>query len=395
MSNDAVTMRAVPPARILVVDDEPALRRGVARMLTEQGHAVVEAEDGAAALRALDAGTFDAVLSDIAMPKLSGVDLLKAIRERDLDVPVVLITGAPSVETAAKAVEYGALDYLRKPADIDRVPTVLARAVRLGRIGRAKREAIQLASGEESGAGDRAGLEAVFERTMKTLWIAFQPLVRADGTPFGHEALMRSKDPALPHPGAVLEAAEKLDRLGVLGRRLRALAALPVAADPQSGELFVNLHPRDLFDPELLSDDSPLATISKRVVLEITERASLDAMGDVRKQTAALRERGFRLAIDDLGAGYAGLTSFAVLEPEVAKLDMTLIRDVDKNVTKQKLVRSMASLCHDLGITIVAEGVETEAELRAVVDLGCDIVQGYFIAKPGPAFPKTSWPWSS
>ncbi len=392
MRSETTTNHSPSRARVLVVDDESPLRRVFSRLLEEEGHVVVEAADGAGALRALEGDRFDVVLSDISMPNLGGIGLLRTIRERDLDVPVILMTGNPSIETAAKAVELGALEYLRKPQDLERIPKAIERAVRLGRLARLKREAIDEAGGSSSGAGDRAGLEATFERALKGLWIAYQSLVRVDGRPYAHEALMRSREPALPHPGAVLAAAEKLHRLEDLGRHLRALSAVPVAANLDVGELFVNLHPRDLLDAELLSEDSPLTAIAPRVVLELTERASLEELGDVRRRVAALRERGFRIAIDDLGAGYAGLTSFATLEPEVVKLDMSLIRDVDKYVTKQKLVRSMAQLCHDLGAEIVAEGVETEAEFHAVVELGVDIVQGYLIARPAPPFPQVSWP---
>ena len=100
---------------------------------------------------------------------------------------------------------------------------------------------------------------------------------------------------------------------------------------------------------------------------------------------------GFRIAIDDLGAGYAGLTSFATLEPEFVKLDMSLVRDVDKNPTKKKLVRSMTSLCRDLGMLVVAEGVETLAERDVLVEAGCDLLQGYLLAKPGKPFPEFAW----
>jgi EAL domain-containing protein (putative c-di-GMP-specific phosphodiesterase class I) len=100
---------------------------------------------------------------------------------------------------------------------------------------------------------------------------------------------------------------------------------------------------------------------------------------------------GFRIAIDDLGAGYAGLTSFATLEPEFVKLDMSLVRDVDRNPTKEKLIRSMTSLCKDLGMMVVAEGVETLAEREVLERLGCDLLQGYLLAKPGKPFPAFSW----
>src|SRR5204863_4374487 len=124
----------------------------------------------------------------------------------------------------------------------------------------------------------------------------------------------------------------------------------------------VNLHVTDLVDPWLSAPDSPLSKIAHRVVLEVTERSSLDEVKDVRARVAALREMGFRIAVDDLGAGYAGLTSFTLLEPEIVKLDMTLVRDVHQSATKRKLIRSMAELCKDMGMLVVGEGVETAEE---------------------------------
>lgn len=100
---------------------------------------------------------------------------------------------------------------------------------------------------------------------------------------------------------------------------------------------------------------------------------------------------GFRIAIDDLGAGYAGLTSFATLEPELVKLDMSLVRDIDKNPMKEKLVRSMTALCKDLGMLVVAEGVETTRERDLLVELGCDLLQGFLLGRPAPAFEAFSW----
>ena len=100
---------------------------------------------------------------------------------------------------------------------------------------------------------------------------------------------------------------------------------------------------------------------------------------------------GFQIAIDDLGAGYAGLTSFALLEPEIVKLDMTLVRDVHKQSTKQKLIRSMTALCKDMGMMVVGEGVENAEERDALVELGCDLLQGYLFAKPAAPFPAFSW----
>jgi EAL domain-containing protein (putative c-di-GMP-specific phosphodiesterase class I) len=234
-------------------------------------------------------------------------------------------------------------------------------------------------------------LSANFERAMESLWAAYQPIVSLkDKKIIGYEALLRSGEPTLPHPGAVLDAAERLGRLEVVGRTMRRRASEPVAQSPHVEALFVNLHTSDLLDSDLSSPDAPLSRIAHKVVLEITERSSLDRVKDLRPRIAALREMGFRIAVDDLGAGYAGLTSFALLEPEIVKLDMTLVRDIHQSPTKQKLVRSMADLCRDMGMMVVGEGVETADERDMLLALGCDLLQGYFFAKPGKPFPEVA-----
>ena len=131
---------------------------------------------------------------------------------------------------------------------------------------------------------------------------------------------------------------------------------------PPPANLFVNLHPADLEDEELYADDGALTPFANQVVLEITERAALDRIHELQLRVTRLRALGYRIAIDDLGAGYAGLTSFAQLEPEVVKVDMSLVRGIDGSPMKQKLVRSIISLCTELDIQLVAEGIETPGE---------------------------------
>lgn len=385
--------RATEPSRprILIVDDEPGLARATARILTNAGNEVTTASNGREAFELLKQTSFDAVVSDISMPELDGIALLRTLRQRDQDVPVILMTGAPDMATALEAIKHGALHYLSKPVDAAELRDVVQRAVSLNRLARVKREALLLVSEGGLGVADRVGLEASFDRALDTMWMAYQPIVRgADKTIFGYEALLRSNEKSLPHPGAILDAAERLGRLPELGRKIRAAAAAPMIAG-SSTALFVNLHARDLTDDDLLSSKSPLAQIANQVVLEITERASLDEVPDARAKVAELRRMGYRIAIDDLGAGYAGLTSFVALEPELVKLDMSLVRDVEKTPTKRKLIRSIATLCKDLGITVVAEGVETAAERDVVMELGCDLLQGYLLAKPGKPFPEFNW----
>ncbi|MFO0616221.1 MAG: EAL domain-containing protein [Polyangiaceae bacterium] len=376
--------------RVLLVDDEEAILRVHTRALTKAGYTVVSAPNGIAAEAALQEGSFDLILSDIDMPGMDGLTLLKHVRERDLDVPVILITGVPSFDAAVKAVENGALRYLVKPVELKTLVDLAHDAVRLHRLAKAKREALELAGGAEHFIGDQAGRAAAFERALEGLHIAYQPIVSwSERRIYAFEALLRSREPTLPHPGAMLDAAERLGRVHELGRRIRAKAIEPLGTT--DALLFVNLHPSDLSDDELYDERSPLASVASRVVLEITERASLEGIHDVRTRIATLRKMGYRIAIDDLGAGYAGLTSLTALEPDVVKLDMALVRDLHLQPTKQTLVRTMIKMCAELGMTVTAEGIENVAERDELVQAGCDLMQGYFFAKPGPAFPTPAF----
>ncbi len=375
-----------PGARLLLVDDERTLLRGYARLLQSAGHSVTCAASGAEATAALQRERFDVVVTDVAMPGISGLDLLRIIRRSDLDVPVVLVTGSPTVASAAEAVEHGAFRYLTKPVAPAALEEVVGRAVRQRRLADLRRAAVPLL-GNQLQVGDLAGLDAKLDLALRGLWLAFQPIVSwSEKRVIAHEALMRSSEPALPDVGAVLDAAERLNRVEEVGRRVRELAARAPAAPG----LFVNLHPRDLLDDELYSRRAPLAGIAQRVVLEVTERASLDGVPDVRARIAELRRLGYRIALDDLGAGYAGLGSFAQLEPDFVKLDMGLVRELQRAPTKQKLVRSMRLLCGEMSIGVISEGIETVEERDALVGLGCDLMQGYLFAKPSaqPAEPR-------
>jgi EAL domain-containing protein (putative c-di-GMP-specific phosphodiesterase class I) len=230
------------------------------------------------------------------------------------------------------------------------------------------------------------------DRAFEAMFMAFQPIVMPrDQKIYGYEALMRTREPSMPNPGLILEAAERLGRVHELGARVRSLSAEAFRSAPDDAFLFVNLHTSDLLDDALFDPEGPLAKIATRVILEVTERATLAHMHDVAGRTKHLRELGFRLAVDDLGAGYAGLSSFAMLEPELTKLDMSLVRGIDKSPVRQRVVASMTTLCKQLGVELVAEGVETREERDALDALGCTLMQGYHFARPAPPFATVAW----
>jgi FixJ family two-component response regulator len=200
--------------RVLVVDDDVTTARGYGRILTSAGFSVTLANDGSEAAAVARATSFEAIITDITMPGTNGIALLRSVRQHDLDVPVILMTGGPAIESAVEAMEYGALLYLIKPIEAQQLEDVVTRAVRLHQMARIKREALELFQIDNKALGDRAGLEARFENALATMWVAYQPIVSWAGqTVFAYEALVRNKEATLRSPPDLFEAAVRLGRV--------------------------------------------------------------------------------------------------------------------------------------------------------------------------------------
>ena len=335
----------------------------------------------------MESSAFDVIVSDIRMPGMDGLSLLRAIRKLDLDVPVVFLTGSPSLESAMEAMEHGAFRYLTKPIDASELTAVVERAACVHQLARVRRESSDQEQGKTT--GDRAGLEARFASGLEQMWMAMQPILSwRTRSVYAYEALLRTDELTLRNPVDFVDTAERLKRTPELGRRVRKRIADQLIELPTSISVFVNLHPSDLIDEELCSSDGALTPYARGVVLEVTERAALEQVPGIMAGVLRLRKLGFRIALDDLGAGYAGLSSFALLEPEIVKVDMSLVRGIHESPTKQKLFRSFAALCRDLNTEIIAEGVEVAAERDCLTELGGDLYQGYLFARPGRGFPS-------
>ncbi|HTQ07796.1 MAG TPA: EAL domain-containing protein [Polyangiaceae bacterium] len=380
--------------RIVLADDDPDLLRALSRTLERAGHDVVRMSDGHRTcehLAGLDPRDVDVVLTDISMPGCDGLEVMRAAHKLDPDLPVLFMTGMPTVETAVQALEFGAYRYLLKPVDPEVLLQAVAQAVEVRHSVRALLPDTRPGLSPPS-SRVRAELSGRFDSALDHLWMAFQPIVSwSERRVLAFEALVRTDEPSLARPDHLFNAAEQLHRVQELGRTIRRAVAQAAVRAPGDALIFVNLHASDLMDEELFDAAAPLAPFAARIVFEITERASLEKIKDIQERMAQLRSRGYRIAVDDLGAGYAGLSSLASLQPEVVKLDMSLVRGVDQQPIKQRLVASLQTLGGPLGIRVVAEGVETAAERDTLVSIGCDLFQGYLFAKPARAFPQVNW----
>src|SRR5438876_122748 len=209
-------------AEVMIVDDEPITARGYARALTANGYKVTIAAAGREGADLARNKRFDAIVSDIAMPDMDGLALLRAIRETDLDVPMIFMTGSPALESALAAIEYGAFRYLVKPIAHDAMMEAVARAVGVHKLARVRREAALMHELDGKQIGDRAGLEARFASGVEKLWVAAQPIVSWSGRrTVAYETLLRTEEPTLRSPLDFFDAAERLGKAAELGRIIR------------------------------------------------------------------------------------------------------------------------------------------------------------------------------
>ncbi len=383
----SATISPVGARRVLVIDDEPAVLRVLGLLLERNGFAVDSAADASIGLKHLESNTYHCVLSDIIMPGLSGLDFLRELRRHDLDVPVILMTAGPTLDSALDAIEYGAQSYLLKPVEPEALVQAVGRAAALGEMARAKRTALAKTSTEALPYGDRATLEAVLKRAFDTIRVVFQPVVSMrEERLVGYEALMRCDETLFASYGVLLAAADRIGWRTTLSRTIYQRIAQTCSELPEGALLFVNIHPRDAQEGLIMGGDAPLEPIARQVVLEVSEHAPTDQLDALAAQTPKLRSAGFRIAIDDLGTGPSGLSTFGRLTPEFTKLDRSMLAGLDSDPKKEKIVRAMYAMCAVLGVPIIAEGVETPGERQALMALGADLAQGNEFGAPASSF---------
>jgi EAL domain-containing protein (putative c-di-GMP-specific phosphodiesterase class I) len=385
MSSSPTSEKAAP-ARVLLVDDEPGVISGLKLALRKEPLEIESADSGARALALLDSSRFDVVVSDERMPGMQGSELLAIVRERHPGVVRIILSGQASFDAALRAINSAAIyRFLIKPCPAAELALTIQEAL-AARDERARFDAWR----RQREDGEPSAVARELDAWFGSLWIAFQPIVRAnDGSLHGFEALLRSDAPGWRGPPEFFTSARKIGRQREAGLRVRELVSQRIGDAPKGTSVFVNVNPDDLDDASLVCGEDALAPHASRVVIEVTERESLRSLADLERTVHELRKHGYRIAIDDLGAGYAGLSSILVVAPDLVKFDMDLVRGIDRSPTKQMLVRSIAAMCRGMHVETLAEGVETAAERDTVIGLGCDLLQGYLLGRPQREFAGT------
>ena len=234
---------------------------------------------------------------------------------------------------------------------------------------------------------------AALERTLRegSFHSVYQPIVDlSTGIELAWETLGRPSDPAFKSILDLLGVAERNGRVTALGRALRENGVAAMRDLPPDKLLFMNVHPLEFLLEGGLESEPWLRPVAGRIVFEITEAAEVSNTSGAQERMAALRRAGFRVAVDDLGSGYSSLNSLALLQPDFVKLDIAMVRGIERDSRLARLIKHLLEYCRGENIRVVCEGIETAAELAVVRELGVELGQGYLLARPGPPFPSAA-----
>ena len=196
----------------------------------------------------------------------------------------------------------------------------------------------------------------------------------------GFEALSRGPKGEFASPDVLFRIAYEADLVVKLDAVCRERAVRSIGKLEADQLLFINMEPGSIFDPMLMKS-IPLRRVP-RVVFEITEHAAIADFQTFRQAVQIVKQSGFKFAMDDVGSAYSGLRIISMIEPDFIKLDMELTREAQHNRVKMELLKAIAGFCADAGIPMIVEGIETQEELDAVIQLGVHLVQGYLMGRP-------------
>ena len=379
------------PARILIVDDDARSRSVASSLLRGTSNSFEFASSGAEALEISRRWVPDLVLLDVMMPEEDGFEVCRRLRAdpETSSLRVFMLTALDDSPSRLAAFEAGADDFITKP--VPRLETLariqgIARLNRYRDLARSRREMGSVLAPAEGTPATPLEIERTLSEALEGLSLWYQPIVTlsAGGTRvLAHEALVRTSNATLAEPAELFAAARAVGQLEVLSLAVRRCLAARAEAGPDA-TFFFNVNAEELADESLFSAGDVLSPWASRIVVEITERELVSSIRDFHHRIRALRRRGFRIAVDDLGAGYSSLESLVLIEPEFVKLDRSIIAGIDRDPRRRAIVQSIVGLARELGIEMIAEGVENAAECGVLADLGCRHMQGFFFGRPGP-----------
>ncbi|MGN1084059.1 MAG: EAL domain-containing protein, partial [Lachnospiraceae bacterium] len=223
----------------------------------------------------------------------------------------------------------------------------------------------------------------------KEIRAVFQPIVSLkSGEVYAYEALSRITLKKCSFTiGEAFEIAQEMNCLWALERLCRINSIKASVDKPKQAKLFLNVDPNIIHDPDFKSgvtrDKLEKYNLSSDdIIFEATERSAIKDMNTFKASLKHYIEQGFCVAVDDVGSGYSGINRIFEINPQYIKIDMEIIRGIEKDELKRSFVSALSQFASDSGIFLIAEGIETPEQLEAVISLKIDYAQGYYLAKP-------------
>jgi EAL domain-containing protein (putative c-di-GMP-specific phosphodiesterase class I)/AmiR/NasT family two-component response regulator len=391
--------------RLMLADDEAPILQAMCELVSSDRYidVVGTARDATEAIDLAELQEPDVALLDVRMPGGGGSRAAREIRRRSPETRIVALSASTDPRTVASMVRAGAVGYVGKDQPADEVLRAIHRSAegrssiavdRLGEVAErlAEHQSRQVVQIPERARVSADRIEAAIHGDV--LQTVFQPIVDLrDGRVRGVEALTRFIIRPRRSPETWFAEAAKQGLLTRLELTAAAKALDHLDEVPEGSYLAVNVSPETLCEPRLLE---LLQTVrADRVVLELTERSPIEDHEGAEACLDEIRALGSRLAIDDVGSGFSGLGHVVDLSPDLLKFDRSLVGGLDSDETKRALVARLTSFAAEVGMEVVAEGIETEAELDTLRALGVETGQGFLLGRPGPIPPVTgaTWEW--
>jgi EAL domain-containing protein (putative c-di-GMP-specific phosphodiesterase class I)/ActR/RegA family two-component response regulator len=371
---------------IVVIDDDPVIGQFLSHVGAGLDVNCVVTTSGERFLELLRPDT-SLIFLDLLMPDLDGIELLRRLSERRCKTPIILMSGTDrrvldTAERLAKALDLQVAGRLRKPFHLAQVETILQEFHRPDM-------RVTCDHAASVSISDADLIKAVEEDEFV---VHYQPQIDlCTDKVVGVEALIRWRrsggtlifpDFFIPR----IEALGLIDRLGLLAQR-RSLSELEQFVQPGKNHLTlsVNVSASSLLDlslPDtLLSLANEHGIDPERIIVEVTESGFFTDLSKILDVLARLRLKGFQLSIDDFGTGYAMMQQLRYIPATEIKIDRSFVRNMQMSHSDRVVVEKTVEIGHELGMRVVAEGVETIDQLRFLRSIGCDVVQGFYFSK--------------
>jgi EAL domain-containing protein (putative c-di-GMP-specific phosphodiesterase class I) len=381
------------PIRVLIADDDDMVRQTLLEAIEQTDGIVVigTAKDAAEAIRIASMRHPDVALLDVRMPGGGGPHAAREIRWRSPDTRIVALSAHRDERSVDNMLASGATSYLVKDSDLDDIMHAVTRSVdgdALLADGVVQHVVSELGSRlahehelEEERSDESERIRRLIDGR-GGLEMAYQPIVElSSGRIVGIEALARFPSRPERAPDVWFKEATEIGlgtELQVVAVEL-ALAAIDVL--PPDTFVSVNVDPNAAASSELA--DVLQRWPGERLVIELTEHAPASDYPSLREALDAFRRSGIRIAVDDAGAGFASLRHILELAPDIIKLDISIVRDIDTEGSHRALASALVGFARETGTELIAEGVETAEEVLSLRSLGVPLIQGYFTARPG------------